>query len=362
MSGIAARASSLLLAYLAANSSPSQAQALRGRLVEASSDAPVGGALVSLEDSTGRKVAQAVSGSTGRFILRAPNPGSFTLLVLRIGYAPSPANVHLVAGQTLDHSLALTNVRIVLPEVKVEGQPLCGARVMADSLSAVLWDQARTALALTNEAVASRRYRYYTVLQDRMVDSTRTRTIDLPSREVSNLVTQWPLRSPPPDSLLANGFVMYLEDLIDGPSWYGPDAEYLLSDPFFADHCFQLVPPGSDQPAEWVGLAFEPALRSARADIHGVLWLDRANAELRRLDFAYSRLPSWAHGRDAFGQLSFAPVPGGGWIVQRWVLRVPIPQVDHGTRKARFLEYRESGGYVSRVLTADGREVVRYPQ
>ena len=105
-----------------------------------------------------------------------------------------------------------------------------------------------------------------------------------------------------------------------------------------------------------------PGSLSERADIRGVLWLDRASAELRRLDFAYTRVPKWAHGRDAFGQLGFAPLPGGGWIVQRWVLRVPIPEVDSHTWQGRFLEYRESGGYVSQVLTADGREVVRFQQ
>ncbi len=356
------RVAALLLISLAMRPPGSHAQALRGRLVDASPDGAIVGALVTLLDSGGTSMVQGVSGTTGRFLLRAPHPGHFTLRVLRIGFAPWDTEVQLASGETLERTLVLTDLRVVLPEVKVQGQLLCGAEAREDSLSTVLWDQARTALSLTNEAVNSLRFRFYTVLQDRMVDSAETRSVDLPAIDVSNLVTQWPVRSPPPDSLLANGFVMNLEDLVDGPSWYGPDAEYLLSEPFFADHCFQLVPPGAGQPPDWVGLSFAPGLASPRADIRGVLWIDRATAELRRLDFAYTRLPSWAQGRHAFGQLGFSPLPGGGWIVQRWMLRVPIPEVNYNTRKARFLEYRESGGYVSQVLTAEGQEVVQYPR
>lgn len=361
MSGLTGRACLLVCALLATHPTPSHAQAIRGRLMDSSSDAGIAGALVTLLDTTGSPIVQGVSGPTGRFLLRAPHPGAFTLRVLRIGFAPWNTEVSLTAGQTSERTLVLADLRVVLPEVNVEGQPLCGSRAREDSLSAVLWEQASTALSLTNEAVNSRRFRFYTVLQDRTVDSLGRQIRDMAPGDVSNLITQWPVRSPPPDSLLVNGFVMNLEDVVDGPSWYGPDAEYLLSAPFFADHCFALVPPGAGQPADWVGLSFAPGLRSPHADIRGVLWIDRAHAELRRLDFTYTRLPSWAHGRDAFGRLVFAPVPGGGWIVQRWLLRVPVPEVDYGTRRARFLEYRESGGYVSQVLTADGREVVSFP-
>ena len=258
MDRAASRVGSLLFVLLAMSSSPSGAQAIRGRLVDASPDAAIAGALVTLLDSTGAGVVQAVSGSTGRFLLRAPHSGSFTLRVLRIGFAPWDTELLLPADETIDRTLVLTDLRVVLPEVTVEGRLLCGSLAKDDSLSTVLWDQARTALSLTNEVVSSRRFRYFTVLQDRRVDSSGSRSVDLPARDVSNVVTQWPVRSPPADSLLVNGFVMNLEDLVDGPSWYGPDAEYLLSEPFLANHCFRLVPPGAGQSAEWVGLSFVP--------------------------------------------------------------------------------------------------------
>ena len=347
---------------VALHAASAEAQAISGRLADGSPGAPVVGALVALHDSAGNRVVQGVSGSTGRFLLRAPHVGIFTLRVLRIGFAPWGTEVQLADGETVERALVLTSRRVTLPDVKVEGQLLCGARAAGDSLSAVLWDQARTALSLADEAVRSRRYRYYTVLQERTVDGTGKRSAELAARDVSHVVTQWPVRSPPPDSLLVHGFILDLEDLVSGPIWYGPDAQYLLSEPFFADHCFQLVPPGADQHPDWVGLGFSPALRSPRPDIRGVLWLDRAKVELRRLDFGYTRLPSWAYGRQAFGQLEFAPLPGGGWIVQRWVLRVPIPEVDISRRTVRFLEYRESGGYVSQVMTSSGEEIARYSE
>lgn len=361
MRPVATRAGALLLASLVAGAPSSNAQTLRGRLLGEGSDAPIIGALITLEDAAGVSVGQVVSGSAGRFQLRAPGAGTFTLRVLRIGFAPWTASLPLESGQTLDRLFTLADdVRVVLPEITIDRQRLCGALVRADSLSAVLWDQARTALELTNLSVASRGFRFRTVLFERTLDSTRTRTVDLPATEINIRVTEWPVRSPPYDSVLAFGFVQNREDLVVGPTWYGPDAEFLLSEAFFAGHCFQVVPPAPDLPAEWLGLSFDPGTTSQRADIRGVLWLDRGTAQLRRLGFEYTRLPSWARGRDGFGWLEFAPLPVGGWIVQRWLLRVPVPLVDIARVSPRFLEYRESGGFVSQVLTADGQEVVRY--
>ena len=356
-------ACSLLLLILTFIPRASDAQAIRGRLRGESSEAPIVGALITLEDSTGASVGQVVSGSAGRFQLRAPGAGTFTLSVLRIGFAPWTASLPLESGQTVDRLFTLVDdERIVLPEITIDRQRLCGALVRADSLSAVVWDQARTALELTNLSVRSRGFRFQTVLFERTLDSTRTRTVDLPTTEINIRVTEWPVRSPPQDSVLAFGFVQDREDLVVGPTWYGPDAEFLLSESFFADHCFQVVPPAPGLPAEWLGLSFDPGTTSQRADIRGVLWLDRGTAQLRRLGFEYTRLPSWARGRDGFGWLEFAPLPVGGWIVQRWLLRVPVPLVDIARVSPRFLEYRESGGYVSQVLTAEGLEVVRYAQ
>jgi len=109
-------------------------------------------------------------------------------------------------------------------------------------------------------------------------------------------------------------------------------------------------------------VSFEPATRGRLADIRGTLWLDRASAELRRIDYGYTQLPSWAHGRDAFGSLGFVTLRDGGWVVQRWSMRVPVPKVNTTTRVAGFYGYRESGGRVVAVLGPGDVLVQRFPE
>lgn len=63
------------------------APALVGTVVDASTGAPVEGASVSLLDEAGGVVAKALSGTTGRMILRPPEGGTFRVRTERLGYA-----------------------------------------------------------------------------------------------------------------------------------------------------------------------------------------------------------------------------------------------------------------------------------
>lgn len=333
------------------------AQAIRGRLVEAGTEVAVVGALVLLQDSAGKRVAQAVSGSEGRFSLRAPAPGGYLLRILRIGYLPVDSTVRLAEGETLTRMMALAGAPVALPEITVAGTATCGDRARKDTLSGPLWTQAGTALAITAQTVKSRGLRFETLREERNIDRLGEAT---PVQALNELnISTWPVKSPPPDTLLASGFVENIEDMDVGPTWFGPDAEFLLSDPFFEGHCFWTVPPSLETPAGWVGLAFDPAVTDQRSDIRGTLWLDRESGQLRRLDFTYTRVPKWARGFEAGGLLAFAPLPEGGWIVQRWMLRVPLPQRSTpGSMKV--YGYRESGGHVRAVLDAQGRLLHNY--
>lgn len=338
---------------------PLQAQTLRGRIVEEGSASPVAGAFVVLEDSAGARVAQSPSTSSGRFLLEAHRAGRFRLRVLRIGYAPWEGAVALARGEVLDREYVLDMAPVVLPEVAIAGTERCGGRSRLDTLSAALWLQAGTALALTNATVRSRAYRFETILEERDVDPSGR--LSAARREPEVVVNRWPVQSPPADSLLTSGFVQNLEDIVVGPTWFGPDPDFLLSDAFFDSHCFRAVPPRPEDPPGLIGLAFAPEAADRRVDIRGTLWLDRQSAQLRRLEFAYTRVPSWARQAPAGGSLRFASLPAGGWIVQRWLLRVPVPQVEIGIRHAKLLGFRESEGHVASVLEADGRLVESFP-
>ena len=336
-----------------------QAQAVRGRLVDSETTLPVVGALVSLQSTDGTRIAQAVSSGSGRFVLRAPVAGSYQLRVLRIGYQPHDMAVRLTDGDSREETISLSGLPVALPEIEVAGVSKCGARARGDTLSSALWTQAGIALAITSQTVRSRSLRFETVEEERQIN--RVGEITTPSGKNQLSISSWPVRSPPMDSLLISGFIENIEDLQVGPTWYGPDPEFLLSEPFFAGHCFRTVPPAAGVAAGWVGLAFEPAETDRRADIRGTLWLDRLSGQLRRLEFEYTRLPSWARGADAGGTLSFAPLPEGGWIVQHWLLRAPVPEVLIGSTRARMIGTRESGGRVVAVLDSQGKVLQRYP-
>ena len=118
------RALQMLALLVLAGPSLLEGQAVRGRLVEEGSDAPVVGALLILEDSAGTQVAQAASGVAGRFLLRASQPGALRLRVLRIGYAPWQDRLVLAPGETLDRTITLSGLPILLPEITVAGTPM----------------------------------------------------------------------------------------------------------------------------------------------------------------------------------------------------------------------------------------------
>jgi hypothetical protein len=71
-------------------------------------------------------------------------------------------------------------------------------------------------------------------------------------------------------------------------------------------------------------------------------------------------LPSWAVHAVAGGRLEFARLPGGLWIVQRWTLRVPVPEVRPGNDRARLHGYQETRGWIEVVLSEQGQELARF--
>ena len=82
---------------------------------------------------------------------------------------------------------------------------------------------------------------------------------------------------------------------------------------------------GSEHPG-WVGLEFVPLDGREEPDVRGVLWLDRATAELRYVEYTYTGLGfrgpvDWLGGR-----IDFRRVPSGTWIIPFWTVRAPLLQ------------------------------------
>jgi hypothetical protein len=117
------------------------------------------------------------------------------------------------------------------------------------------------------------------------------------------------------------------------------------------------------------GLSFQPAPRRTGPEIRGTLWLDANTFELRIVEYSYTSLPPEASSASPGGELRFARLPSGAWIVRRWFIRMPrfAKQVTFSStvtgvpieRQERLGLYRvrEEGAQVF----ADGMQILERP-
>jgi hypothetical protein len=96
-----------------------------------------------------------------------------------------------------------------------------------------------------------------------------------------------------------------------------------------------------------VGLGFEPVKDRQVPEIKGTLWVDRASAELRALEYEYVNVPSTVRAPGLGGRSEFARLAGGGWIIRDWYIRMP-DRVDFQRRPAARRDVRTDSivGYV----------------
>lgn len=80
------RGCGLAFAALLALPSPTSAQVLAGRVVDELRETPVAGAALQLLNRRGEIRAEVEADADGRFILPAPEPGEYIVLVTRLGY------------------------------------------------------------------------------------------------------------------------------------------------------------------------------------------------------------------------------------------------------------------------------------
>ncbi|HEX6039643.1 carboxypeptidase-like regulatory domain-containing protein, partial [Longimicrobium sp.] len=93
----------LLLAATCGVPALAGAQTVHGRVLEAGTNDPVGGAIVSVLTEAGARAAATLSDTSGTYRVSVAGPGAYTLRVERVGYVASTSErVHLQAGQTLE--------------------------------------------------------------------------------------------------------------------------------------------------------------------------------------------------------------------------------------------------------------------
>jgi hypothetical protein len=329
---------------------PAAAQTIVGEVVESGARGPVQGAFIRLHDADGVQRAAALSDSAGRFTLRAPQPGTYTLQAERIGHAITRSEpLELTSGPALRYTLVVPVQAIALDRLPVVARNRCRVRPESGAETQRLWDEARKVLGVVDWSVNQGGFGFEIATFRHELDR-QGRPLRTARPETGSIFGRRPFTTLSPQALAERGFIQPARD--ENFTFYAPDAEVLLSDVFQSTHCFWVVRGHGRQHAGMVGLAFEPLRTTRLPDINGVLWMDERTSELRRLEYRYTSLPWGLNDGMASGEIEFGRTPAGAWIMQRWSIR--IPRVQHAPhmrgvppdRQYQHIGFEEAGGEV----------------
>ena len=100
-----------------------QSQTIRGIVQDDSTSLPIAGAEVILRDSLGQTLWVEVTDRGGRFVM-APNPGTYSFEVLRMGYQPVYTEQFAIAAgaDAVNLTVTLPNAPVILDPATVEGE------------------------------------------------------------------------------------------------------------------------------------------------------------------------------------------------------------------------------------------------
>lgn len=351
----------IILAAIAAFPFRAGAQTVVGTVVEDGTARPLAGAFIVLEDLDGNRHGGVLAGDEGRFVLRAPGPGSYRLVTRLIGYADAVSDPFTVGEDETVRQLVAVAVRAVsLEGVRAEVGRRCLAAPGRGPETARLWAEARKALEITDWTKNQGALRFQIVEHRSELDA---RSLQVQVRQEEGRrgwYAESPYRSLPAEELHAEGYVQLGSDGFW--RYWAPDADVLLSETFLQTHCFRVAETGTP---ERVGLAFEPVPGRDLPDIRGVLWLDRGTGELQTLEYTYVHVPDAFGDWDQVGGLvEFERLATGVWIVSRWYIRMPLEVLQrpgYGNRapSRELVRLVEDGAEVVNVRTAGGEILAR---
>lgn len=296
-----------------------QTQRLSGAVRSGTESAPVVSALVELRDSTNTVIARQLSSPRGAFLFMLPTPGRYAVDVRRIGYTRATGRDFAIAGDTTI-AVILELVALALPAVTARELNRCRTDAARTSATSMLWESAVTSMLSAVATMSDSTFvfdvmpsvRTYTVPDAIFVD------IALRDERVSDAR---PWTSLPAADLAEFGYVRLVGRSLE---YVAPDVEVLTSAEFLATHCLRVR---DDRLGEGlIGVEFAPGERVTRADIQGVLWIDRASQELRTIDYRYAAMPLANNDSLAGGRVEIVALDGGGWMPARWTVRSPVPE------------------------------------
>jgi hypothetical protein len=335
----------------------SAAQTVAGTVTDRWTSAGIPGAVVVLLDSAGGRHDATVSDAQGRYMVRASSPGAFRVRAERVGYSTELSPVlALNAGEQATQPLSIVPSVVTMDEVVARGaRRRCTVRPSNGVQAALVWDEARKALEAADVAARRQAYQFRLRRFRRVLSDSRLTLQE--SSDVETGFSGHSFRSPPQDRLVAYG---YVEPEGDSLAFHAPDAPTLLSDAFLDHHCFSFRG-GRGENAGLVGLDFAPLRGRRLPEIRGTLWLDGKTGNLRFVDYTYVNLPYERTGAPLGGRIEFAQVGGGGWIVNRWTMRMPGMVIRHRGLEPLVIGMVETGGEVVDVRTATGEPVSIQP-
>lgn len=356
------RQAPLVILIVALHLGPVQAQVVRGQVVDSITTAPVGAGFVVLLGADDEEITRMLTSWDGRFTFHvSPNHrGPFRLRSERIGYRVAETEpFDAPTGGTADLTLWVAALPTPLSAIEVRVTTQCKERPREDEQTAVVWEEARKALAAASWTASRQLYHVVRNIYDRDMDRRRRRVRSERHRPSIGFSTN-PFVSRDPDELVRDGYVVEESGTV---VYFAPDAHVLQSEGFLETHCFRLRVPDRDRD-NLIGLAFEPVPGRNLPDVEGVLWLDRQSSELRSLEFRFTRLPyDLPDVEPPGGTVEFMPLPSGAWIVYRWHITLPTVRTrvirrGRQRRTETIVEsYREAGGEVLNVTDRRGELV-----
>ena len=333
-------------------------QEVRGTVFDGEANASVEGAMVLLFDTNGRRVHGVLSGTGGFFRIDVPTPGRYRLRIERIGYANAETEPFEVAAGTVTWQFVTATVEPVeLAQLDVSGSTRCQVRPEGIA-TATVWEEARKALAAARWTEDRELYRFSWIRFERDVATDGRRILD-ETRTFNRRFTSTPFVALDLDLLEQKGFV---EALPNGSArYYAPDATVLLSDMFLDTHCFRLRDRDMES-GRLLGLVFEPIPGRDLPDVGGVVWLEEDSGRLHSLEYRYVNHPLRLPSNRGGGDLTFAELPNGTWIVKDWRIRMPklAQELDRrsGFRRWLITGYHDTGGIVQQATTNTGTIVM----
>ncbi len=333
-----------------------RAQFLTGTVIDSVGRFPVPGVVVILLDSAGGTVARNLTNERGEYRV-ALRDAARTARFVRIGFSPAEVPVPARGGAAARLDVAMAPLPNLIQAVHVIANSRC--RVRKDRAQALgLWEQARAGLLATIVAREENpgkvvRLGFYRVMDGNSEHIERMRVESDSAEGTGKTYTA---------AQQAADFARFgfSTDSLASATYFGPDADVLLSDAFGSAYCFEIADRDRSRPHQ-IGLHFMPAdPKKWRVDIDGTLWIDSVAKELRDVEYKYLNVEAGARRFNPGGYVSFRSMTNGVVLIDRWWIRLvnatPDTTIDDRGR-LRYNDWvyaEEDGGELARAVWPDG--------